>query len=421
MLYPKKTYKSWISKIIRGALGDKTILALKSLRSGNQPAIVENSLFHPLGHIDEHKYAKKLKHNEKYRTIAIKIETINTCNNKCIICAYDKQSRAKEEMGMGVFEKTIKDYSEMGGGTISFTPVVGEVFLDKSLIKRLQVLENYPNITSAGFFTNASIVYKYSDEDLSYILSRIKTLAISIYGIDAEEYETLTRRKKYTDMLEGVRRILVLSPHKVTLHFRFLKKRTEADIEKWFAEEIESEIRKQGRSIGCQLGVGSTLDDYADWSVLDSSKKLPFDATWMSERNNTEQCLIPLMGMGVSSNGKVTFCPCANFDQTKELIVGDIRENTLLEIYNSDQVYRLWNWEEFGVPNFCKHCKFHLPVKNCGTSYFDDDWTVEGTLPKPNRSPIEPLVSSGQRVAVVRLPAKSKGAETRVQPERSDS
>jgi hypothetical protein len=66
------------------------------------------------------------------RPLMLICETTNICNNHCIICAYDHQTRKKQRMQQDVFRRTLEQYVEIGGGPLSLTPMVGDVFLDRS-------------------------------------------------------------------------------------------------------------------------------------------------------------------------------------------------------------------------------------------------------------------------------------------------
>ena len=93
-------------------------------------------------------------HRGRFRPLAISVETINICNNDCIICPYSAQTRKRRTMAMDLFEKAIRDYQEIGGGPVSLTPLVGEAFLDKHLLRRLRFMKQAPSITKVSVTTN---------------------------------------------------------------------------------------------------------------------------------------------------------------------------------------------------------------------------------------------------------------------------
>lgn len=301
-------------------------------------------------------YQGILRRNGRNRPIYLRVETVNTCNNDCVICAYGDQSRPKEIMQQATFEKTVRDYVDLGGGFLSFTPLVGDFFLDRHLLDRLKFLETVPEITSLGVTTNAAMAHRFDDVDLRYILSRFAHLSISVYGVDRAEYETMTRKLTYDRMLDGIRRILSFAPVEVSLEFRLLNAKSKDALFDWVKQEVRP-------SQGARYTINSVITDYANWGIYDDANNpLSGDAKWFASQRTErrQQCLIPIFACIVYSSGNVSFCPCDNYDDAKELRIGNILQESLLEMYNSPRAIALWNWDEHGTPEFCKACSFHI-------------------------------------------------------------
>ncbi|MGF1621100.1 MAG: radical SAM/SPASM domain-containing protein [Rhodomicrobiaceae bacterium] len=293
----------------------------------------------------------------RYRPLGLLIETVNICNNDCVICPYSSQTRSRQMMPLPLFEKVIDDYVRIGGGPVSLTPMVGELFLDKRLRERLVYMRKSPSITRISAITNATMARRYTEEELAELLSFFDRFSISVYGFDAEEYRTMTRKTDYEETNRAISRILRLAgPEKVSLGARQLKKRSQEEIDAWLGEIAQpAGIRPEA------IDMLSTIT-YANWSFFDTSEKLPFDAEWSPVVENTTQCGLPLASIQVLSDGTVSFCGCANFDGDRGLVLGNAKENSLGELLDTDLVRRLWNWAEHGVPEFCRTCSFHLPL-----------------------------------------------------------
>jgi hypothetical protein len=315
---------------------------------------------HPLAHLDEIYQPRNLSyftHRGQYRPLALSIETVNICNNDCIICPYSSQTRTKQAMPMDLFRRIIDDYTAVGGGPVTLTPMVGEVFLDKRLLERLKLLRASPAVSQVSTISNATMVKLYTDEELTEIVSLFDRITVSVYGLDPEEFRVMTRKDRYEDFVTGLARLLrIAGPGKVGLGARHLKKRTPQDIDAWLSQVADragvnkNEIRFAGTST------------YANWSFFDTSAPLPFDASWSPVRENTEQCALPLISLQILSDGTVSFCGCANFDGVSDLNIGHLAKQSLPEILSSEKVRRLWNWDRCGTPDFCKTCSFHMPI-----------------------------------------------------------
>lgn len=279
-------------------------------------------------------------------------ETVNICNNDCIICAHSLMKRKKETMSLELFTKVLKDYSDMGGGKLSLTPMIGDIFLDKHLIARLKMIPEYPKITGLSVTTNAIASEVLSDKELKFVLDNFERVHISMYGLDDEEYHVMTRRPHYSKMLMNVKRMINISKNKnnIVFGFRFLKDHTVDEIKGWIFQNF-----------GCDVPFGFTKT-YSNWgNAIDTSVKLPFNGEWIQCQENTTQCLVPLFACQVFSNGDVSFCPCPDFDINEDLKIGNIFETHLIEIYNSEKCKKLWNFEE-KMPDFCKYCTFFKPI-----------------------------------------------------------
>ncbi|HEX3529644.1 MAG TPA: SPASM domain-containing protein [Thermoanaerobaculia bacterium] len=308
--------------------------------------------------INRARYRSVLAPAGRPRPLALTCETTNVCNNDCIICAYSSQSRPKGVMSLEVFEKVLSDYSELGGGLLSLTPVVGDVFLDAKLADRLRLAESYPLVNDLSVTTNAIAAKRYEDDELDYVLNRFRQIQISIYGLDEEEYVAMTQKNTYGQMLSSIDRILGLFRGRLVLVSQLLKKRSLDEVRRWAAASFANLPRT-----AAQVTIQEPYNDFSNWGILDTGKALPFDATWRANPGAKKQCLTPLVSFQVFWNGNVSFCPCDDFDNSPDLHLGNVMQQSLAEMYSSEKVRRLWSWPVHGVPEFCKSCSFYQPME----------------------------------------------------------
>ena len=296
-------------------------------------------------------------HRGRFRPLALSVETVNICNNDCVICPYSIQTRKKQGMDMAIFAKVVSDYAALGGGQITLTPMVGEMLLDKQLLERLKLLRATPAISRVSAITNATMAYLYSDEELAELAGYFDRITVSVYGLDAEEFALMTRKDQYDQFMDSLGRLIrIFGVDKVGLGARHLRARTAEEIDAWLAQ-----VAQRAGVEPSQLSLPGTIT-FANWTVFDTSKPLPLDAEWMPPQQNTEQCALPLISLQVLSSGKVSFCGCADFDGKTALMLGDIREHSLAELLNSEKVRHLWDWQGCGVPDPCKGCSFYMPI-----------------------------------------------------------
>jgi radical SAM protein with 4Fe4S-binding SPASM domain len=306
--------------------------------------------------LNDEKYRKYIFHEGMSRSIMLFVETVNICNNRCAICSYSKMTRRKDVMPMELYRKILMDYSNMGGGVLSLTPIVGEVFLDTFLIDRIKATHEFEKISEVNFFTNATPSDRFTDNELQFIVANTDKMLISIYGIDQDEYSLMTGRDEYARFINSLRRIVGIydDTDRIRFHFRCLHDHTDDELAEWIQVNF-------GRNI-----TFGKLSYYRNWgNTLSTRRALPLGARWAKVKKNTTQCLIPLLACQVTVDGKVSFCACADFDGIDELNIGDAKHSALLDIYNGDKTKKLWNFRKRGnMPSFCRKCTFHVDLRD---------------------------------------------------------
>ena len=324
----------------------KNVACLKSIPYGNY-LLYKKDIYSFLNRISNLKFFNIL-HEDFSRPIMLDCETINTCTNDCIICAYGMMKRDKIIMPLERFEKVLRDYSDMGGGYLSLTPR-GEIFLDPLLVERLLLLDKYPRIKGVSVTTNAVPINRFSERDLRQILNSFIKIHISIYGLDDEEYRLMTRRDFYSRVVSNIKMITELIDKEKTLisfGFRLLKEHSEKDISDWIKKNF-------GRD---DIPYGYTYA-YTNWRGA-LNDPLPFEGKWQKRIQGKSHCLMPLVEAAVYSNGDVTYCPCTEFDIIDEFKLGNVDDQSLGEIFNSDKNKELWT----NLPKTCLSCSNYHPI-----------------------------------------------------------
>ncbi len=279
-------------------------------------------------------------------------ETVNRCSLNCVMCAYGDMEREKEIMPLEVFRKVVSDYSGIGGGTLSLTPVVGDIFMDRLLLDRLRLLEDFPRIEALSVTTNCIGLKRYSDEDLRYILGRFSRIHVSVYGMEAEEHFQISRKNLFPVFMRDLKRLVSLMPDRsrLRLGLRLFHKRPAEEIERWI-------VAATGWSVPYNLTYS-----YANWGVKDTTVALPADALWVTTRRQGGYCMIPIVAAQVHSNGNVSICHCDDFDCEPDLSLGNVRDHSLAELFSGDKYRHFWRLRGAEMPEFCRRCTFFRPV-----------------------------------------------------------
>src|SRR5215218_3005172 len=75
------------------------------------------------------------------------IETSSACNLKCRFCAYTKKTSPTVSMASDAFVHTVLQALDLGYSRFELTPCTGDVFMDRTLMRKLDFLEQNPRVT----------------------------------------------------------------------------------------------------------------------------------------------------------------------------------------------------------------------------------------------------------------------------------
>lgn len=329
----------------------------------------EAPIFGDIDQLNHRKFGSRLSFDGGNRPVVVAIETVNACNFDCIFCPYSSDKRKKCVMPLDLFELALDQYVAIGGGWLSLTPKLGDIFLDRFLIERFHLIRQRTAITDVSFTTNASLFQMLDDDEFAFVMRQLSGLHISVYGLDSEEHSLITRRSMYERVIDNVRRAVDAAgdTDKIRLGLRLLRKRSPEFLKEWVEKTF-------GRPIPFTWTV-----EYTNWlNAVDTSKPLPLDGRWIQLTGSRDQCFLPMLASYVLVNGDVTFCPCVDYGEASDLHLGNITEMPLAEIYKSEKVRHLWK----KLPSVCGSCTFYQPLTNVAlpmyAGVFDDPRTIFG-------------------------------------------
>ncbi len=285
------------------------------------------------------------------------IEGTNICNAKCNFCAYPKMARVKEIMPMEEFRRIVDQYTEMGGKYVSLTPIVGEPFVDRYLFDRLDDLNRRPEIQGFYFYTNAILMKQEISEKLLAYGEKLN-IYVSWGGFDRETYKAIMG----VDRFDIVRRnIEVFVETKLKLRSStVLTIALRCPSTKWNGELWEKFNQwKKEKIINIQF-----INAYDSWAgkVKDEDlKRVGLEPVIKPYKRGA--CELLYMKPIILANSKVNACACR--DVEAELIVGNLKESTLSEIWAGKEIEELINRQESGdFPDVCKRCTWYVSVYN---------------------------------------------------------
>lgn len=246
----------------------------------------------------------------------VHMETMAQCNAACNFCPYPTLDRKGAKMPDDLIDKIINDLAQIPANVpFQLSPFkINEPFLDKRLFPILKKINNRLPNAYILLTTNASPITEETIEKLGYV-KNLKSLWISFNDHREAEYEA-TMQLPYKRTIERLNLI-----HK-------FKKLDALNFDVYLS----------------RVGDNSQTDlDFREWVRVNypgfNSNIFP-RGNWLNQvsKEFTKQAEIPDVGcvrwfdFSITATGVVAHC-C--MDGKAEFPIGDVNNNSVLEIYNS--------------------------------------------------------------------------------------
>ena len=308
--------------------------------------------------VAKHYLSGKSKSGNVYRLI---VEISNICNLSCIMCARPKMKRKVHGMDERIFEKIIYENHK----SLEFIGLAGygEPLLAPNLFKFIKLCRKF-KVTS-GISTN---VTKLKGEVVDRLLNEgPEIIILAIDSIKKENYEEVRKGASFDEVIRNAKNFLikkekVKKPPFVIIQSIYMPETKESIpfIKEYFLNYKVDAIRIK------QLGyTGEKKDD-----MVFKNKYSPCYWLWAEPQ--------------VLSNGTVV--PCC-IDINGELSLGNIKNNTLKELWNSGRIEELRTLHARGdrkkIP-LCSDCNMYQPPVPfvLGSSLFNTAYLNRKLLPR---------------------------------------
>lgn len=293
----------------------------------------------------------------------IRIEPTNMCNGKCIMCPREEMKRPQGILDINIYKRIIDEAVEAGAKQLSLENF-GETFLDPYIFERAEYAK------SKGLriltITNASLL----DEGKSIkALQLFDVIRISMYGVTKDIYEKIHRNLVFE---ETQRNIACL--------FDIRKKAPQCKtrIEMYFLLMNENEHQVKS-FLGKYEGLADAVAVWKPHNWGDGRK-------YRKPSGKKISCGRPFTGpLQVQWDGVVV--PCC-FDYDSRMILGDLKKQTIHEVFSSkqyDELRQAHKEGDFSKFPFCNVCDqlnkrgdvlVYTNIKNAkvgstNTTYFD--------------------------------------------------
>ncbi len=269
------------------------------------------------------------------------IETVNTCNARCPMCTIEEWHRNSPTMKDDLFNKIVEEISDHASilKRVSLYRD-GEPLLDKKLPDRIDQLKQV-GVPTVSIATNVSIL----DEERSrrILESGIDHIILSIDSLKKEVYEAIRVRLNMEEVLENALRFI----------------------------ELRNTIRPQTQIVVRMIRQESNFDEWPSYQEFWDKKVAPHDRVyfrnlhnWGSQLENftpvsaRTQPALPCVAlwslMVIFANGDVPMC---NVDFNNAFPTGNLRENTIEELWRSKIANERRQFHLNGQKSKISHCE----------------------------------------------------------------
>ena len=278
--------------------------------------------------------------------IRFNIEPTNYCNLRCSMCPREL-NRPLGYMDVALFEKIIDESVLSGRRLIITLNKDGEPLLHPELPKMIKYAKEGKAAYKINFYTNGILLTE--TKSLELMKSGLDTIHISIDAFTKETYKKIKNSQMLEVVEENVKRLVVLKK-------RLRSKLPLVVVKILQSPDTQSEIKpfmNKWKDIAdfVEIGEFHTWDGTLNGSSSSNPNNSPNGI-------NRYPCTFLWYNPVILWDGRVTIC-CVDY-QGKG-IIGDIKENTLAEIWQGDALQKIRRAHLEGLYNtipLCSKCQF---------------------------------------------------------------
>jgi len=281
--------------------------------------------------------------------LSVSIEINNTCNLKCVMCNTHLTKRPYGYMELDLFELVLKELKKTGVNIISLH-TVGEPLIFKNLDGLFNLIDKYN--FKILLSTNGQLPHRLNNLLISYshLLNEIR---FSIDGASPEIYEKIRRGATFKKLIQSLEIVHKFNRGKIDYN-------TNVNIGSVLSMANIYEIPKFFKTYGKYCRPENIRFSFLNSLSPDTSyfwENVPFRNL---VRSNVP-CLLPFKSISFTYKGEITLC-CRDYDG--ELIVGDINNSSILEIWDgkkSDEIRKQHLNPKNLKIKLCQNCHGYIP------------------------------------------------------------
>ena len=269
------------------------------------------------------------------------LQLVHGCNLACAICHSSKWTNKK--IDNEILKSVMEEAKEHHLCSCSFG-MDSESFMDTELLFQAIDMAAEAGVMDILIGTNGLLL---TEETAKRVISSgvVSLIKISIDAYTAETYQTIRRSNQFNRVVDNVIRMVELRDQMGAslpqIRVSFCKTYANKDEEKDF-------INKWERIVD-QVDIQNYSNLVGVFQDVDQGKKIESDT-----------CKDPFRRVAILADGTVQCC-CNNYEEIQpEIILGNVREHSVYELWHSDKMKKIQkmflNKEQAAYPEYCKKC-----------------------------------------------------------------
>lgn len=260
---------------------------------------------------------------------SVQIQTQSVCNGRCIYCPYPQTSKTvpQGKMEWDTFVKVADEITAWSNLMRVELMMQNEPLMDNDLPKYVRYIKSLNPGLKVGITTNAMFLDQKKAREIA--ASGLDEVKISLDCFTAETYETLHPGFSFEKALEAIDCVNNLSGDKPSVILSFvLTNENVKEFESFVSFAKDKGLRWQTVYL---LNRAGNVNGYEKLRLTKHSwryRKLRFIHKYIYRT-----CTMPFFSMAIVFNGDVIIC-CQ--DWSRELVIGNVLNDPLLSIWDSD-------------------------------------------------------------------------------------
>ena len=291
----------------------------------------------------------KLKKFPKY----FLIETVNTCNARCIMCGIDFDKKKVMRMNDNLFKKILNELSQNSQHVEKVQIYYDcEPLIDRKLHVKIKQLKDI-GIRTTNVATNASILFSKRSKEL--IKANLDEIYITIDSMKKKTYESIRVGLDFDDVLNNTLDIIRIRNKlnsKLKIRLQMISLKNNLGEEKYFKDFWKKKLSKNDDVV---------IHKEHNWGKAIQDQKLIEDGNI-----NNIPCSTLWSNFCIHVDGSVGMC---SVDTTQASVhsLGNLNEKSIKEIWNDEKIEKMREMHLGGKRSnhkLCNNCTAWRPDNN---------------------------------------------------------